>query len=87
MKFKDLNIYLDERCSLGREEESGQYYLSIPVFNGLIEYEEYYAVSPEEYATYSTNAGQRTAFTQRCRARELDDRLIQKPGRIRGDPC
>ena len=37
MKFKDVAVNRDERYALGIEEESGKYYVSIPVSNGMVE--------------------------------------------------
>ena len=34
------------------EEESGKYYLSIPVFDHLVDYEEYYELSEDEFQLF-----------------------------------
>jgi hypothetical protein len=47
MKFIDTYVNREERFSLGIEETSGQFFASFPVFNGLIEYEGYYAIDQQ----------------------------------------
>jgi hypothetical protein len=47
MQFDDIFIFKSERFAVGQEQDSGKYYLSIPVSNGLVEYEEYYEITQE----------------------------------------
>ena len=49
MKFVDAFFSRAERYSLGEEVEAGRLYLSIPVSNGPVDYEEFYELSREEY--------------------------------------
>jgi hypothetical protein len=84
MKFKDVAVNREQRYSLGVEEDSGKYYVSIPVSNGLVDYEEYYEVDQPTFERYRADLGSALEFVERARKRELDDRLIVKPGRNRG---
>ena len=84
MKFKDVAVNRQERYSLGVEEDSGKYYLSIPVSNGLVDYEEYYEIDKPTFERYRADLDSALELVQRARRRELDDRLIVKPGSNRG---
>ncbi len=84
MKFKDVAVNREERYSLGVEEDSGKHYVSIPVSNGLVDYEEYYEIDQPTFERYRADLGSARDFVTRCRKREMDDRLIMKPGKNRG---
>ncbi len=84
MKFTDTLVLREERFSLGVEETTGKFYLSIPVSNGLVDYEEYYELDRATYDRYHADPKGALAFVARCRAREEDARLIVKPGSNRG---
>ena len=49
MKFGDTYFSRDDRYSIGIESTSGRYYASIPVSNGIVDYEEYYELTEEQY--------------------------------------
>ena len=83
-KFEQLNINKNERYSLGRDEQSGDYYLSIPVANQMIDYEEFYRLSALEYKSFAEDEKKAVAFADACRKRLHDDRLILQPGSDRG---
>jgi hypothetical protein len=84
MKFKDVTFSRELRFSLGIEEESGKHYVSIPVGNGLVDYEEYYEIDQATFDRYCADLPSALPFVERARRRELDDRLIVKPGKNRG---
>jgi hypothetical protein len=84
MKFTDIHIFKDERFSIGVEEQSGRYYLSIPVANRLVDYEEFYEISSTEFEVFTTDAASAEKFVLQCRMREKDNRLMIQPGRDRG---
>lgn len=84
MKFKDVVMNRQERFSVGVEEDSGKHYVSIPVSNGLVDYEEYYEIDLLTFERYCADLESARDFVERCRKREMDDRLIVKPGRNRG---
>ncbi|WP_347906120.1 hypothetical protein [Pseudomonas purpurea] len=84
MKFNDVFVDRVERFSLGIEQESGRFYLSIPVSNRLVDYEEYYQIDQACFDAYRANPALALAFLQGCRNRERDELLMLKPGRDRG---
>lgn len=86
MKFEDAYFSRDDRYSLGVESSSGRLYASIPVSNRVVDYEEYYELTPDQYAVFLKNCDAAIEFVEACRRRECDDLLIQKPGSNRGTP-
>lgn len=86
MKFTDIDFCKNERYAIGVEEEGGIYYLSIPVSNRMVDYEEYYKVSAKEFETFKDDLKTALPFVEKCRNREMDERLFYKPGSDRGFP-
>lgn len=86
MKFKDVFYSKEERFSVGVEEESGRYYVSIPVSNTFVDYEEYYEIDKTSFDRYQVDISAAKHFVNKCRNREVDDLLIIKPGKDRGVP-
>jgi len=84
MKFTDTAANREHRFSIGRELESGRYYLSIPVSNRLCDYEEYYEIDRSIHDAYPGNLAELVALANRCRTRMCDDLLMIPPGRDRG---
>ena len=84
MNFEDTSTDSENRFSVGIETESGQYYLSIPVANRMVDYEEHYLITKEQYDRFSENRAELVAFAENCRKRLYDHLLLQKPGRDRG---
>lgn len=84
MEFRDIYFNHEERFSLGIEETSGKFYAAFPVRNDMIEYEEYYEITRAQFDLFQTDLNAALAFVNRCRRRELDELLIQKPGSRRG---
>jgi hypothetical protein len=85
-KFTDTFVSREHLFSIGTEEASGKHYVSIPVSNGMVDHEEYYEINEATFAQFSNDVEAALVFVGRCRRRELDDLLIVKPGRIRGNP-
>lgn len=71
---------------MGFEETTGKYYLSIPVANPYVEYEEYYEIDPDQYEVCPANLAQLKEIAKKSRARQNDEKLMVKPGRLRGSP-
>ncbi|PCJ30466.1 MAG: hypothetical protein COA90_09175 [Gammaproteobacteria bacterium] len=84
MKFKDTFLNKEMRYSLGQELESKKFYVSIPVSNSLVDYEEYYEVNKVFHDSYPSNIDEVEIFVQSCRNQLQDSLLIVKPGRDRG---
>lgn len=86
MRFKDTYISREHRYWLGIEQDSGRHYASIPVANQMIDYVEYYWITPEEYQRFLDDQQLVLSFIEACRRREHDDLLVHKPGTDRGIP-
>ncbi|NIE64468.1 hypothetical protein [Burkholderia sp. Ax-1719] len=84
MRFEDSYFSRDQRYSLGREMDSGKYYLSIPVSNRLVDYEEYYEITEAQADAFVRNPELAVEFADQCRNRLMDDRLLVQPGTDRG---
>lgn len=86
MKFEDTYFSREHRYSLGVEAISQRHYASIPVSNGIVDYEEYYALTPQEYQSFLENPNAAIEFVEECRRHEHDELLLEKPGSNRGTP-
>ncbi|UAJ09937.1 hypothetical protein [Polymorphobacter megasporae] len=82
-RFVDTKVCRSGRYSLGRDG-TGSYYLSIPLANPRIDYEEYYRLDSDEFARFFELDRLAEAFAEECRQRRHDDRLILPPGSDRG---
>jgi hypothetical protein len=86
MKFDDTYFSREDRYSIGVESTSGRYYASIPVSNGIVDYEEYYELTEDQYREFLVDSEPAIEFIEACRRREHDDLLLQRPGNNRGTP-
>lgn len=86
MNFLDQYVSAEHRFSLGQELGDGTFYLSIPVSNGIVDYEEYYRLNESEFRDFLAEPAHAAVLLERCRRREEDERLIQSPGWNRGTP-
>jgi hypothetical protein len=84
--IEDRFTSIVNKYSLGVESTSGRYYVSIPVSNGLVDYEEYYELSQGQYDDFLRDSAAAIEFVEACRRREHDDLLLQQPGNNRGTP-
>jgi hypothetical protein len=84
MKFVDTATNVEKRFSVGCEVESGRHYLSIPVSNTLVDYEEYYEIPKSAHDAYPGNVAELDAFAKQCRNHAHDNLLIVQPGKNRG---
>jgi hypothetical protein len=84
MKFQDVFVSREHMFSLGIEQTSGRFYVSIPVSNGMADYEEYYEIDSAIFDLFKIDLNAALQFVERCRKRELDQLLIVKPGTNRG---
>jgi hypothetical protein len=84
MRFADTSVNREQRFSIGRELESGRYYLSIPVSNRTADYEEFYEIDRQAHDAYPGNVDELAALASRCRARMCDELLLIAPGADRG---
>lgn len=86
MKFNDLFFSKEKYFSVGIEEESGDYYVSIPVSNKKADYEEYYRIEKKIFDQYRSDLSQLEFVADECRKRLRDSDLIIEPGTDRGSP-
>ena len=86
MRFSDVFVSKDDRYSIGAKLDSGRLYVSIPVSNGVVDYEEYYAISAEQSDVFLADRTAAIEFVEACRQHQHDDLLILKPGTNRGTP-
>ncbi len=85
-RFADCLVSREHSYSIGYDKISGHYYLSVPVTNRLVDYEEYYRLDEVEFEALKSDQAQALAFAAAARERELDDRLLLPPGSDRGIP-
>lgn len=85
-RFTDEFVSREGRYSLGRDGQDGVYYLSIPVANSMVDYEEYYRLSEAEMIRLRGDQDAAKQFADQCHHRLHDDRLILVPGKDRGVP-
>jgi hypothetical protein len=84
MKFRDVFVSESDRYALGVEENSGRRYLSIPVSNQMVDYEEYYKINRRTFEQFLAHPELAIKFANKCRNRKMDHLLFVKPGRDRG---
>lgn len=87
MKFQDIATHRTEYFSIGQETESGKFYLSIPVSNRLVDYEEYYEIDKLSFDQYLEDLSKALEFVEQCRNRQMDHLLMIQPGSDRGSAC
>jgi len=86
MKPRDEYFSREQRYSLGIDDDSGRRYVSIPVSNGVVDYEEYYELTDDQYSSLLADPAAAMEVADACRRHERDELLIQKPGTNRGTP-
>ncbi|WP_315972420.1 hypothetical protein [Pseudomonas lini] len=87
MKLKNIFTSKTEYFSIGHEETTGKFYLSIPVSNRLIDYEEYYEIPKACFDRYLKKPDSALEFVEQCRNQQMDHLLMIKPGSDRGTAC
>ncbi|MDD0854139.1 hypothetical protein HBN50_13585 [Halobacteriovorax sp. GB3] len=86
MKFEDIKVYRGQRFSIEKEIETQKLYITFPVFNGRVEYTEFYEISELELEKFLLDEDHLFIFVQECRNKLHDDRLLLEPGSSRGTP-
>ena len=84
MKPQDAFFSREDRYSLGTDLETGRHYASLPVSNGVVDYEEYFELSDIQFAAFLGDRNEALAFVDACRRREHDELLMVQPGWNRG---
>ena len=81
-------VYVDRvmRFSLDADEDSGRTFLSIPVRNQMVEYDEWYEIDMETFERFVADPTQAHAMVDQAKARQIDHLLLFPPGTDRGSP-
>ncbi len=82
----DIFVSREHLYSLGRDIKIDCYILSIPVSNRLVDYEEYYRLTDEQFHMFREDDVAAQAFANECRQRMHDNLLTLQPGSDRGVP-
>jgi hypothetical protein len=85
-RFEETYFSREDRYSLGIDLKVDGHFLAIPVSNGVVDYNEQYALTPDQYQLFTTDHAAAVQFVEECRRREHDDQLIYEPGTNRGTP-
>jgi hypothetical protein len=85
-RFEETSYSSEHRFSLGNDTKTGGHYLTIPVSNGVVDYNEQYGITTEQFQLFSTDLGAAVEFVEACRRRDHDDQLNYQPGTNRGTP-
>jgi hypothetical protein len=85
-RFSDTHVFREQRFAIGRDTQTSGFFLSIPVANQMVDYEEYYRLTPDQYRQFSNDSVAGGLFADECRARKRDDVIILAPGTDRGEP-
>ncbi|KAA0098884.1 hypothetical protein CIW49_13470 [Mycolicibacterium sp. P1-18] len=85
-RFRDTHVSPADRFSIGDDLEAGGHFLAIPVTSSVVDYEERYRLSAEQYAGFAADLTSALSFVGECRRRLHDDLLIHPPGSRRGSP-
>lgn len=72
-RFQDSVVRASDRYSLGVDSVSQAHFLSIPVDNRLVDYEEHYTLSSDEFARFQADGSAGREFAEECRRRLHDD--------------
>ena len=83
-RYAETHFSHEHRFAIGVDQKAGGHYLAIPVSNGVVDYDELYDLTPEQYKEFSANMASALDFVDGCRRREHDDQLVYPPGDRRG---
>lgn len=86
VKAREVYRSSTHRYSLGVDEGTGRHFATLPVSNGVVDYEEFYELSDELFAHLLASPEEAPGFIEECRRREHDDLLMEAPGWNRGTP-
>lgn len=85
-RYSETYFSAKHRFSIGNDQKTGGYYLSIPVSSGVVDYDEQYHISETQFQDFSADPESAVPFVEECRRRQHDDLLIYPPGNRRGTP-
>ncbi len=85
-RYQETYFSREHRYSVGNDLKTDGHYLAIPVSNGVVDYDEQYTISAEQYELFLADQSAAVEFVEACRLRRHDDQLIYPPGTNRGTP-
>ncbi len=80
LQFDDMMISQEEQFSLGVERATGVHYISVSVAAQMVDYEEYFELTEEEFFLLLDDPDAGQALARRCREGLEDARLFRRPG-------
>ena len=86
MNLRAVHVDRVNRFAFDIDEDSGRTFVSIPVRNQTVEYEEYYEVDRMTFERFTADPALAREFVEQARNRELDHLLPFPPGSDRGFP-
>lgn len=78
LQFDDMLISQEEQYSLGIERTTGAHYISVSIPAQLVDYEEHFVLTEEEFFILLDDPEAGQALARRCRAGEEAARLFDK---------
>jgi hypothetical protein len=85
-RYRTVAMNRELRYALEIDERTGGYYVTIPVSNRMVDYEEAYEVDRVTFERYRADPASALDFVTHCRNHELDHLLRERPGADRGTP-
>lgn len=76
--FEDAKVIPSSRLSLGREKNTGTFYIACPFItaNRMLDYEKYFTLTSVEYSLFLNDEAAAIAFAAKCLLGEMDHRLL-----------
>ena len=69
MSFTDFYVDRVNRFAIGKINEVEKYYLTIPVRNTMIDYDEYYEIDQKTFEEFLNSPEKALPFVDQCRKR------------------
>lgn len=85
-RYRTVAVNRQQRYALEIDDRTGRCYVSFPVSNRLVDYEEAYEVDRATFDRYRADLDSALEFVTRCRNHEMDHLLREQPGSDRGTP-
>ncbi len=80
MKFKVINFSRKNQFSIGIEEESGKYFISVLAnYSNFAEYDKYYELSTEEFNHFSNDLEAANDLAERCWEGKIEEHRLLFP--------
>lgn len=83
-RYDETHFSASHRFSIGNDLQTGGHFLAVPVSNGVVDYDEQYHLSADQYRVFAADLNLAVEFVEACRRREHGDQLIYPPGTRRG---